>query len=98
RGNLVEQKAVRVDQEMVVRPRHARRDASVNQVGPSEQVDEAVARGEVKPGLPFRLAHPRRGHSRYSRCHCLPPMRKQDLKLAHTPQSTVKPTLQPSRM
>ena len=51
---------------MVVLPRHARRDASVNQVRPSEQVDETVARGKVKPGLSFRLAHPRRGHSRYS--------------------------------
>jgi hypothetical protein len=33
--------------------RHSRRNSSVNQVRPSEQVDETVARGKVKPGLPF---------------------------------------------
>ena len=47
-------------------PRDAPRDASVNQVRPSEQVNETVARGKVEPGLPFRPAHERRGHSRYS--------------------------------
>jgi hypothetical protein len=31
----------------------------------AEQVDEAVARGKIDPGLPFRLGHARGGHSRY---------------------------------
>ena len=66
RSNLVEQEAIGVDQEVVALPRHARRDASVNQIRPSEQVDEAVARGKVNAGPPFRFAHAGIGHSRSS--------------------------------
>jgi hypothetical protein len=46
----------------VVRPRHARRDAGVDQVGPSEQINEAVAGSKVDPRLPFRFGHVRKGH------------------------------------
>ena len=65
RSNLVEQEAIGVDKELIVLPRYASGDASVNQVRPSKQVDEAVARGKVNPGLPLCLAHARGGHSRY---------------------------------
>jgi hypothetical protein len=36
RGHFVEQQTIGVDQEMVVPPRHARRDTGVGQVRPSE--------------------------------------------------------------
>ena len=66
RSNLVEQEAIGVDQELIVLPRYTGGDASVNQVRPSKQVDEAVARGKVKPGSPLSLVHARRGRSRSS--------------------------------
>jgi hypothetical protein len=41
---------------MVVPAWHARRDACVDQIRPSEQIDKAVAGGKVEPRLPFRLS------------------------------------------
>ena len=66
RSNLVEQEAIGVDQELIVLPRYTAGDASVYQVRPPEQVDEAIARSKVKPGLPLHLAHARRGRSHSS--------------------------------
>jgi hypothetical protein len=63
RGNLVEQQTVGVDQKMIVPPRHARGDPGVDQVRPSEQIDEAVAGSKIDPRLPFRLGPVRKGHS-----------------------------------
>jgi len=57
RSNLFEQETVGVDQEMVVPAWHARRDACVDQIRPSEQIDKAVAGGKVEARLPFRLGH-----------------------------------------
>jgi hypothetical protein len=45
----------------------------------AEQVDEAVARGKIDPGLPFRLGHARGGHSRYGYAIGFPPLRNMDL-------------------
>jgi hypothetical protein len=65
RGNLVEQQTVGVDQKMVMPPRHARGDPGVDQVRPSEQIDEAVAGSKIDPRLPFRLGRVRKGHFCY---------------------------------
>jgi hypothetical protein len=51
-----------VDQEMVVRSRHARGDAGVDQIRPAKQIDKAIAGGKIDPRLPFRISHPRRAH------------------------------------
>src|SRR5947207_11010102 len=51
RSNLFEQETVGIDQEMVVSPWYASGDASVDQIRPSEQIDEAVAGGKVDPRL-----------------------------------------------
>jgi hypothetical protein len=66
RSNLVEQETIGVDQELIVLPRYTGGYASAYQVRPPEQVDQAVARGKIKPGPPLRLAHARRGRSRSS--------------------------------
>src|SRR5438045_4377205 len=42
-GDLVEEHAVGVDQEMILRSRHARRDVRVHEVFPAEVRDEPVA-------------------------------------------------------
>jgi hypothetical protein len=41
----------------VVAPWYARRDAGVDQVRPSEQIDEAVAGGKIDPHPQFRVGH-----------------------------------------
>jgi len=54
-----------VDQEMVVPAWHARCDACVDQIRPSEQIDKAVAGGKAEARLPFRLGHLRKGNFCY---------------------------------
>lgn len=72
---------------MIVLPRHARRSASIDQVRPSEQVDEAVARGKID-----RVCH----SASVKRVEgiAVAPMRNGDTwKSAHTPRSAAKPQL-----
>jgi hypothetical protein len=64
-GDLLIQHAVGVDQEVILRPGHAGGDPRVDQIRPAEPVDEAVAGGEIDPGLPFRRGPAGRGHLRY---------------------------------
>ena len=47
RGDLLEQQAVRIDQEVMLRPRHARRDVREDHVVPAVQCDQPVGRGEI---------------------------------------------------
>src|ERR1700724_1196023 len=65
RSDLFEQETVGIDQEMVVAPRHARRDACVDQIRPSEQIDKAVAGGKAEARLPFRLGYLLKGNFWY---------------------------------
>jgi hypothetical protein len=60
-GYLAVPEAVRIDQEMPLRPRHALRNVVENHLGPTEQVENPVAGCEVDARIPllagrFRLA------------------------------------------
>ena len=52
-GDLVEEHAVRIDQELVRRARHPRRDVGEHEVLPAEACHEPVAGGEIHPHRPF---------------------------------------------
>lgn len=54
--HLVVAEAVGVDQEVRLRPRHARRQMAVDQFGPAEVVDQAVGRGQLHPERLLGLA------------------------------------------
>src|SRR6185369_2213254 len=56
-GDLLEHQTVRIDEELVVRARHARGDVREDEVVPLEQGDEPIGRGEVHARLPFGVAH-----------------------------------------
>jgi hypothetical protein len=57
RRDLLEHESVRVDQEVMVGTRHARRDVGVDQVVPAIQSDEAIAGGEVDALVPLGIRH-----------------------------------------
>ena len=54
--DFAEHQSVRIDQEMMFRPRDAGRNVRENQVVPAEHRHQAVAGREVNPLLPFRRA------------------------------------------
>ena len=56
-GDLLEHHVVRIDEEMVLRPRHPRREMREDQVVPPVERDEAVGGGEVDAQRPFRPLH-----------------------------------------
>jgi hypothetical protein len=65
RGDLVEQQTVGIDEELVVVPRHARRNVVIDQVVHAEPGDHAIAGGELDADLPFAGVGPaRRGRRR----------------------------------
>ena len=57
RRDFVEHQAVRVDQEVMVGARHARRDVGVDQIVPAIQRDEAIAGGEIDALVPLGVRH-----------------------------------------
>src|SRR4051794_15384903 len=59
-GDFVEHQAIRIDQEMMLRSRHARGDVRINQIVPAVMGDETVAGSEIDPLVPFGLRHFRR--------------------------------------
>ncbi|MNN59054.1 hypothetical protein D3C81_1741420 [compost metagenome] len=67
-GDLVECQAERVDQELVVAPRHAHGDVVGDQVAPAEQLDQSIGGGQVDTRLPFQ------GIQVFS--HCMAPRRR----------------------
>ena len=58
RGDLLEEHAVRVDEERVVLAGDARRDVGEDEIVPAEEGDEAVAGGEIDAQIAF--VHPAR--------------------------------------
>ncbi len=56
RGDLGVVQAEGVDEEVVVRPRHAQRDVVVDQLGPAQVGKDAVTGGELHASLPFGVA------------------------------------------
>ena len=52
-GDLVEEHAVGIDQELVRRARHPRRDVGEHEVLPAKACHEPVAGGEIHPHRPF---------------------------------------------
>jgi hypothetical protein len=54
-GDLVEPQAVGIDQEVVLRSRHAGGDVGVDHVVPPEERRKPVERGQVDSRLPFFL-------------------------------------------
>jgi hypothetical protein len=52
-GDLLEQQAVRVDQKMMLRPRHAGGDVGEDHVVPAMHRDQAIGGGEVFAHRPF---------------------------------------------
>ncbi len=58
RGDLVEQQAKRVDQEVLIRPRHPRGKVRVDVVGPAFQGGDPVSRRQFHPHLPLFRADP----------------------------------------
>ena len=63
RRDLLVEKAVEIDQQMVVAAGDARGDVVVDQIGHPVGVDQAVAGREIETGLPLLAAIPRRGRS-----------------------------------
>jgi hypothetical protein len=55
--DLVEQHAVGIDQEVVLRPGHPRGDVGEHEVVPAVMRHETVAGGEIDALRPFGLAH-----------------------------------------
>src|SRR5262249_14499855 len=51
--HLLEQQPETVEQEMTGLARNARRNVGVDQIGPTEMLHQAVARGEIDALLPF---------------------------------------------
>ena len=74
-GDLVVAQAVRVDEEVVLRPRHPHGDVAVDQLAPAEVVENPVRRGELDAQVPLGGAgvvglecrRQRRSHGRLSR-------------------------------
>ena len=56
--HFLEIPAVRVDEEMMLRPRHARRDVGEDHVVPPVQRDQTVKGGQLDPSVPFPLGDP----------------------------------------
>ena len=56
-GDFLEEHAVGVEQEMVVRVRNARRDMGAGHVAPPVLGGKLVAGREIDPHLPFVLGH-----------------------------------------
>jgi hypothetical protein len=57
RSDLVEQPAVGVDQEMMLRPGHARGQVGEHQIFPAVQGHQPVGGGQVLAHFPLGLAH-----------------------------------------
>src|SRR6185436_18352454 len=55
--DLLIHQSERIDQEVLLLARHARRDVIEVQVGHAVEVDQPVARGEIDAGLPFGGIH-----------------------------------------
>jgi hypothetical protein len=51
--DLVEQQAHRIDQELVLRPRHTRRDVAEDQISHAEMGNQPIAGGEIDPHRPL---------------------------------------------
>ena len=62
RAHLVEQHAVLVDQEMVVRPGQAGADMGVDEIGPAMMRHQPVQRGQITADLPLLLRHAGQHH------------------------------------
>jgi hypothetical protein len=60
RGDLLEHHVVGVDQEMMLRPRHACRQMREDQIVPAVKGDQPIGGGKVDARLPFAWAHRRR--------------------------------------
>ena len=56
-GDFIKHQAVGVDQKMMLRPRHARRNVGVDQVGHAVVRHQPVAGGEIDAHLPFGIGH-----------------------------------------
>ena len=57
RRDFLEHQPVRVDQEVMIGARHARRDVGVDQVVPAIQRDETIAGGEIDALVPLGVRH-----------------------------------------
>ena len=57
RRDLLEHHPVGIDQEVMVRARHARRNVGVDEVVPAVQGDEAIAGGEIDALVPLGVRH-----------------------------------------
>ena len=57
RRDLLEQKSIGVDQEVMLRAGNSGRDVGVDQIIPAVEGHQPVERGEIDPRLPFFRAH-----------------------------------------
>ena len=55
--HFLEQQAVGVDQEVLVRTRYPGRHVRENEIVPAKHRDQSVARGEVDTDLPFLIGY-----------------------------------------
>jgi hypothetical protein len=73
--DLVEEIAVWIDQEVMLRTRHAGRDMGEDHVVPAIEGDQPVKGGKLHPGLPFFSAAPvLDAHGSQIVCHALSPV------------------------
>jgi len=57
-GDLLVEKAIGVDQELILRARHAQRDVIVDQMRPAIVRDQPIGGGKIDARLPFLVADP----------------------------------------
>jgi len=57
-GDLLVEEPIGIDQELILRARHAQRDVVVDQMRPAIVRDQPIGGGEIDPRLPFLVADP----------------------------------------
>ncbi len=57
RGDFAEHHPVRIDQEMLLRPRNGRRDVGIYKIVPTVARDQTIASGEANSRFPLGIGH-----------------------------------------
>src|SRR5213080_3605413 len=56
-SDFIEHHPIRIEQKMMLSPRHARRDMREDQIIPTVKRDQAIRRGKIDARLPFLLGY-----------------------------------------
>src|SRR5262245_60732923 len=84
-GDLLEEVSVGIDQEVMLRTRHARRDVREHEIVPAKERHQPVAGGQVDALLPLLRTHARLyGHAPFPGHRTADPVASPMLPLAFT--------------